>query len=264
MKANLKTLTLIAALSATSHAAIIDVARFKLGETGSLGTNNRPKDSLSTDVFVADFLSGGTVSTDTAAPGSTESLIFGPAPSGHYVVGGNGVFGGGSLGAAPDNFGIEIFVKATAGQGDNIFLSTTGSDLGGGTGLIFELRGGNWGAAVPGNDWIGAIAGAGQTASSDWTSLAVIRENGVSTLYINAVPQPRTTVAQPTFSSGIHFAVQSGGGQWFRGGMDELHVFTFTPGVDNPASALTAVPEPSVSLLLLGGLAALARRRRSA
>ena len=264
MKMNLKTLALLAALTATSHATILDIARYRLGEAGSLGTNNRPKDSLSTDVFVADFLSGGTVSTDTAAPGSTESLIFGPAPSGHYSVGGNGVFGASSLGATPDNFGIEMFVKATAGQGDNIFFSATGSDLSGGAGLIFELRGGNWGAAVPGNDWIGAIAGVGQTASADWTSLAVIRENGVSTFYINAVPQPRTTVAQPTFSGGFHLAVQSGGGQWFRGGMDELHVFTFNPATDNAASALTAVPEPSASLLLLGGLVTLARRRRSA
>jgi hypothetical protein len=264
MKQCLTLLTCLAALTPIAQATVIDVARYPLGEAGSLNApNNRPRDVLSTDAFVAEFINGGTVTVDTIVPGSTAALRMGTVPTGYYSAAGNGVFGGSNLGPTPDNFGVEVFVKADLGQPDNIFFSATGSDLSGSTGLIFEMRGGNWAAAVPGNDWIGAITGTGQTASGDWTSLAVIRNSGVSTFYINGVAQSRTTTVQPTFGGGFHLGVQSGGGQWFRGTMDELHVFTFNPGTDNPVAFLTPVPEPSIPFLLLGGLAVLGRRGRS-
>ena len=266
MKSDLKPSILLTALSAvfltTSQAAIIDVARYHLGEAGSLnGPNNIPQDSLSTDTFGGLFINGGTP-TSTIVPASTVALNLGTVPTGYYSATGNGVFGASTLGPAPDNFGVEIFVNAVAGQGDNVFLTTTGTTLATVGGLIFEIRSGNWDVAVPGFDYIGAVLGAGQPANPGWTSLAVIRNTGISTLYINGVAQPRTSGAQPTFDPNFHLGVTPGGGSWFRGDMDELHIFTFNPLTDNPASFLTPVPEPGAAALFIGALAALARRRR--
>ncbi len=263
MTIRLKSLCITAVLATTSHAAIVDVARYRLGEAGSLnGPNNIPQDSLSTDTFGGLFINGGTP-TSTIVPASTVALNLGTVPTGYYSATGNGVFGSNTLGATPDNFGIEIFVNAVAGQGDNVFLTTTGTTLANSGGLIFEIRSGNWDVAVPGFDYIGSILGAGQPVTLGWTSLAVIRNTGVSTLYINGVAQPRTTTVQPTFSANFHLGVTPGGGSWFQGDMDELHVFTFNPLTDNPASFLTAVPEPGTAAMLLGALTVLARRRRA-
>jgi Concanavalin A-like lectin/glucanases superfamily len=259
-------LTSIAALAlgaATTHAAIVDVARYHLGEAGSLSSpNNIPKDSLSTDTFAGLFINGGSVISSTL-PGSTAALDLGDAPTGYYSATGNGVFGSATLGGSPDNFGVELLIMADLGQADNIFFTGTGTDLSGNNGLLFEIRSGNWAAAIPGNDWIGSILGTGQPVTAGWNSLAIIRNTGITTLYINGIAQPRTTTAQPLLNSGLHLGVTPGGGSWFRGAMDELHVFTFNPLTDNPVTFLTTVPEPSVSLALASGLLALRRRRKA-
>jgi Concanavalin A-like lectin/glucanases superfamily len=199
MTARLLSLSVAVALSATFQAAIVDVARFKLGEADSLvAPNNQPIDSLSTDTMIFSIAGGGTVMGSPVAPTSTAALTTGPGIQGFYGASGNGVFGASTLGATPDNFGVEIFVMPDLGQPDNIFFTATGTDLGGNNGLIFEIRNGNWAAAVPGNDWIRSVLGAGQPVTAGWTSLAVIRHSGVSTFYINGVPQPRTTTVAPS------------------------------------------------------------------
>ena len=68
----------------SSHAAIIDVARYRLGEAGSLtaSPNSFPIDSLSTDAFVANFINGGTP-ISTIVPGSTAALSLGSVPTGY-------------------------------------------------------------------------------------------------------------------------------------------------------------------------------------
>jgi hypothetical protein len=190
-------------------------------------------------------------------------LDDGPSIQGFFGASGSGVFGSATLGGSPNNFGIEIVVNPDMGQPDNIFFTGTGTDLSGSNGLIFEIRSGNWSVAIPRNDWIGAIAGTGQPVLPGWTSLAVIRNSGVSTLYINGVAQPRTSTATPLLNNGVHLGVTPGGGSHFRGALDELRVFTFDPLTDSPASTLNVIPEPSSSLFVgLGALGLVARRRR--
>ncbi len=248
-------------------AAIVTVANFRLGETGSLvAPDNRPVDSLSTDTFAFGIAGGGSVVSSAVGIGSTQAVNLGPGIQGWYGVSGNGVFGSGTLGGSPDNFAVELLVNPVANQADNVFFTGTGNTLAGTNGLLFEIRNGNWSVAVPGVDYIGAISGTGQPALPGWTSLAVIRSNGISTLYINGVAQPRTTGAQPTMNTALHLGVTPGGVSWFQGGMDELRVFTFNPATDNPTAFLTAVPEPTTTTMVLGlaALGLVSRRRRNA
>jgi hypothetical protein len=58
--------------------------------------------------------------------------------------------------------------------------------------------------------------------------------------------------------------VQSGGQASYVGDIDDVRMFTFDPATDNAVAALN-VPEPAtMTLLALGGIAMLRRRRNHA
>ena len=69
-----------------------------------------------------------------------------------------------------------------------------------------------------------------------WTHLALVRDSGVGTLYINGVASA-SFLDTPNPPAG-RFAVGSDpqilGGETFTGLMDEVRVFTFAPGNSPP------------------------------
>lgn len=261
MKTNLKALSVLAALAATlasSQAAIITVADYHLGETGSVvGSRNFPKDALSTDVFTGSVANTTAVVTPVTNPGSTEALTFGGTTTGYYTISGNGFFGNNSV---TDNFGIQVWLNPTS-SGSNTFFTTDGNSLS--EALSFGMDGGNWTVSSRGSTITGSAV-----SLNTWISFGVIRNTGVTSLYINgALSGTPVTTAAPQFEAGqIHLGVTPGNESRYSGMMDELNVFTFDPLTDDPVTALNMVPEPSTWALLVVSLIVMTifRRRRAA
>ena len=248
-----KAIALLATISASAlcaNAAITYVHTYKLGETTSV-VDGKPQDGTGSAHFTTAVDGGST--THTSGVGAASSTAY-------TSFSGQGATGADFSGFATDNFGIEFWARSSQTSFSLVFAT------GGSTGQIsFGTNSGNWIAAVHGGGWIGAESGTGQTiAANTWTHLAIIRENGVSTFYINGVAQTGTLNVAPTHGTG-HIGVQSGGTGTYEGDLDELRMFTFDSG-DNPVAALNvqaAVPEPSSTALLgLSSLALILRRRK--
>ena len=250
----------ILAVSPSANAAISLFAEYHLGEIGSLGPTNLPLDSspaLRNFINEINGSSASVVTGGTAAAGSTEYLsTAGAGSEGWYS---SGLF----TGLATDNFAFGVFVKASslgATEGD-IFT------LGGSNGSFkLSLAGNGWAASAHNVAWIGADSGvAGSFVPDAWVHLALIRNSGTTTFFINGVAQGNTFGGTPAHDT-PHISVAPGGATYFDGGIDEARVVTFSAGESTP-NILNAlqVPEPGSASLILGGLALMAglRRRRS-
>lgn len=165
-----------------------------------------------------------------------------------------------------DNFGIEAWVKSNGNTAGNATIAYNGNTSNAGWG-IYRL-GGNYGALYGGN------LGAGVSPiSAAWTELALVRDNGTTTFYINGVASYTTTAGPnpPAGGVGIGTNPQVANFEMFDGKIDEVRIFSFAPGafsigdlnlppsVPTPASSLR-----SLALLALGlfGLGWLGLRRR--
>ncbi len=218
-----------------------------------------------------------TYSSDTAAPGSTLSINL-TAANTYYT---NSTVAT----SATDNFGIEGWFKLpsvvsnTSPQYNSTYYS-----------LAYNGYPGNSTTPVPGTgSGFGLYATAGSSGNVDlqglfgniafldsgvavtpnvWTYFAMVRQSGVTSLYINsttpitptnstATPNaPQDLMHNPTTDLGIHIGASPTGGDLLGGYADEVRIFTFTPGQFSTSDLLIAtVPEPSS--LVLGGLSAI-------
>tara|TARA_B110000483_G_C18124545_1_gene515046 strand:- start:16 stop:780 length:765 start_codon:yes stop_codon:yes gene_type:complete len=254
MKRTLLITALSALVTLPSLAAVSLVHYYELGENM---VSNRPQDSAGSLHF-----SGGKL-------GATSSSSPSPISGSYSTFNGtnDGVYGTSLAAFATNNFIVELWVIAANTTQTVNLLHTSGADNGS---LKIGIQGGNWSSSYHGISWIGAAGGAGQAVTAGtWTHLAVIRDSGTSTLYIDGVAQAGNTTGTPAHNgpTAFHLGVNPNGGvgNWFTGGIDDLKLSTFDPNTDDPVAALSinAVPEPSSTALLgLGGLALLLRRRR--
>ena len=242
--------SLMAALSApVAPATVTTVIRYPLGESGSLGANNMPLDSIGGYNLLAQINGAGTfvVTNGLGAGDSTAALRFNGINQGFYGNGGdmNVVIG-------TDNFGVELWVRTPdiTQEGYDFIFSLTG-DTTPPTGPAIHLANGRWSASIPGYQWIGGnpfVAGGGVPAVANvWTRLAVVRTAGVFRLYVNGVAHPETTNQPPVGMNGFHMAVNPGGATYFEGDIDEVRVFTFTAGAFDAATDLYQPAEPPIT-----------------
>lgn len=234
--------------SGSAKAVINDVHNYELGEPGSL-VNGLPQDSVGSAHFT---ISRGNFGVSSTNPSPVSSM---------YVtnpVGSDGVGWANWFNVARDNVAIEIWVRTSDVSQTTDFLRT-GTDNN--NELRIGLNNGVWRASYHNAGSIGAVDGAGQTAvANTWTHLAVIRDNGISTFYIDGIAQSGTNLTTPSYGDQVLFGLHNSGFTGFAGDYDALRIFTFGE-LDNPVAALN-IPEPSsLALLGLGGLLA-ARRRR--
>jgi hypothetical protein len=174
---------------------------------------------------------------------------------------------------ATDNFGMEAWVKAagTTGVGH---VAIAGASLTS-DGATWQATG--WGIAQVNGNFVGNFAGVCEVGSASvavdtWQHVALVRDNGVATLYLNGVASGSSTstpnTPQGPLTVGFQNVQMSGNREWFNGQIDQLRVFTFAGGQFNAATDLTlslAVPEPStITILITGviGLLAYAWRKR--
>ena len=242
-----KAIALLATISASAlcaNAAITYVHTYKLGETTSV-VDGKPQDGTGSAHFTTALAGGST--TQTSGAGAASSTAY-------TSFSGQGAHGAGFSGFATDNFGVEMWAR-TSDAGNSVLFAT------GATGhIVFGTQSSQFYAAIHGSGWIQYQAFTPNT----WTHLAVIRNNGVSTFYVNGVAQTGTSSTAPTHGTG-HIGVTPGGSGPYEGDLDEIRMFTFEDG-DDPVTALNvqaAVPEPSSTALLgLGSLALILRRRK--
>ena len=246
---------------ASSQAAITLYAEYHLGESGSLGSSNKPLDSSVNGKNIGTDISGSTTTTGTSgvvAPGSTTYLdTSGSGDQGWYS---NNLYS-----AAPtlvlDNFAFGIYARAaanTAATKGDVF--TIGGSLGS---FKLSLETNGWGASAHGVAWIGTADGlVGSFTADTWAHIALIRSAGITTFYINGVAQAGTISSAPVIDT-PHFSVNPSAVRYFDGHLDEARIVTFTGG-ESTSNVLNALQVPETSSALLGGLGLLGllRRRR--
>ena len=250
---------LLGGIASSAQATIVTLAWYEMGEPGTLGVSNRPKDSVGGHDF-ANYGGGATVVSGAPNGGSTDALYFsGGGGVGYYNVDSDFI--------PNDNVAVEMWVRTNnlTQNNDSIFQTTSATGR-----LKFHAQGGNWAASLDNVAWIGAANGAGQPMTpGEWTHLAVVRNSGTSTFYIDGVAQSGTTNSAWAHAANLHLGISPGGGARFNGDIDELRVFTFDPASDDPVAAfnIAEIPEPLTMLAVglgLTGLGGYIRRRRRA
>jgi hypothetical protein len=253
------------AVASEGRASIITQAFWRLGEAGTVGTNNRPQDSSGNGRHILNTNSTNMLISTSVDPragfhGSTQSYLDGSAPGGYWLT---------SYDPPEDNVGLEMFVKMD-NPASNLTTDRVIMSLGGSTGMtLFAST-----LASPANT-VGLAAGLAGTSSSalvgspyvpaagEWVHLALVRDNGVSTFYVNGLPFGATSASVPNNNTGVHFGVNPGGTNGFVGCIDEMRLFTFAPGQFQTSDLLSTVPEPSSWLLLGLGTVGLFGLKRS-
>ncbi len=236
--------TLLAALTLSfitlpAQAAITVVDYWPLGEKDAGATNNGVMAS-STDsagsrtftTFGSPYYSSSVASAAVTATAS--SLCFQNSGAGYGTSA--------LISGLTNNFGIELWVNPANTNG-NKCLVYNGSSGGSGWGL-FQI-GATYQGLFGGVTYVGSATATANT----WVHLALVRNNGVTTLYTNGVAAGAANALTPNSPTGILSLGASGGGQIFSGFLDEVRVFTFAAGQFNIANLLVfAKPSPAIFL----------------
>lgn len=238
--------------------AVTVYAEYHLGETGTLGANNRPLDSSGNGRNMVNEISGSAATVASAGVYAATSTAYLSTAG----AGSEGWYSSGLFTTLPtDNFAFGVFARAASLGGPEGDVFTLGGNNGS---FKLSLAGNGWAASAHNVAWIAATNGvSGSFAADTWVHLAMIRSGGTTTFYINGAAQGSTYGGTPVHDT-PHISVAPGGGSYFDGNIDEARVVTFTSGesATNILNTLQGVPEPSAALLGGIGLLGLLRRRR--
>lgn len=245
----------------SAEGAIVDVFQYRLGEAGTLGTNNLPLDSTGNGYNETNTNGTGSTSVQSSSPpptlnSSTAYLDFNPN---------RGFFGASVTGLPTDNFAVELWLRPDSSTG-----ALTAFRIGGPDGsLNFRTVDGDVRMSY---DNISGIHPASQFSPplGEWTHLAVVRNSGISTAYVNGNLLIGSSNHTPNWAGTIHIGMTGGGAQHWNGAIDEIRMYTFDPNSDDPTAAFNigVVPEPSgialaIACSLLIGVVAYRSRTRA-
>jgi hypothetical protein len=174
-----------------------------------------------------------------------------------------------------NNFGVELYARtAVLSSGFGSLFSNAGGNNGRGFELYYD--GGNF--LGNGAGFGGALAGVAFVGNpynpasiSEWVHLALVRDNGTTTFYVNGIQNGLTTTSAPiavNIGDVIDLGSRNGTGAFFDGAIDEVRLFTFTSGQFSTSDLLfNTVPEPTttsalfLSILLLTIFACIKRSK---
>ncbi|HSM99942.1 MAG TPA: LamG domain-containing protein, partial [Rudaea sp.] len=180
--------------------------------------------------------------------GSTLSIVFNGSADGYLNA-------SGVASTLTDNFGIEAWVKSNGSTAGNAAIAYNGNSSNAGWG-IYRL-GANYGLLYGGNLGFGV-----SPISTVWTELALVRDNGTTTFYVNGVAKYSTPVGPNPPSGGMGIGANALGffsppvapPECFDGQIDEVRIFSFAPGAFSVGDLNVPPPVPTPML----GLRALA------
>jgi len=129
---------------------------------------------------------------------------------------------------AVDNFGIEAWVRSNGSVTGNAVIAYNGSTAASGWGLV--RIGGKYGYSFGGV----SSAGLAPVVAGVWTHLALVRQSGTATFYVNgyAVSTSAAVPNTPALASsgGMMIGGNLAGSEFFDGEVDEVRIFTFSAG----------------------------------
>ena len=150
-----------------------------------------------------------------------------------------------------DNFGIEAWVLPF-GNGYNVFccenahnftaqIFASGADSTGFYIGVMNNLDGTYsfvGAVITDTNGVMEVGNAAPLNTNSWTHLAVIRDNGTNTFYLNGVPYGPSNTGTPSTNAptgtgsqnGMRLGASGGDQVAYRGLIDEARAFTFNPG----------------------------------
>lgn len=218
------TLLLAGARPPQAQAAVTPVSHWRLGENdaGAIGG--------SACSSVVDLVGGRTLqfapsvfwdigvsATAAARVGSTFCLrAYGTESAGTNAA----------IPSLTNNFGLELWVNPSTLTG-NQCLAYNGNSGSSGWGLY--LIGDQYRVLFGGVGFVGTATATVGT----WAHLALVRDNGVTTLYVNGVASGTTSAATPNPPAGrvaVLGQPQNPAAERLFGFLDEVRVFTFAPG----------------------------------
>jgi Concanavalin A-like lectin/glucanases superfamily len=202
-----------------SMAVITPVNSYHLGDLDTNAANSV------TTIASADYIGSNAVSFVGSSAYSTDVPDDYPLPDTYSLN-----FTGTNYGVASvltnvtDNFGIQTWVKVRS-TGGNRCIAYNGNEATNGWGLF--LVGDTFQGEFGGVTFIGSAP----VQTNVWTHLALVRDSGVATLYVNGLAC-ETNSAAPIAPDGAWTLGASplAGGEYFDGLIDEVQVFTFSPG----------------------------------
>lgn len=205
--------------------ADVDVeAWYRLGEDGLLVDTSGNGHEFRTVI-------GTSAVESTHPPSATNPAGNDFLGSAFYYTGGDdgGMFNPGFQ-LPDDNFGVEFYVKVkdlkTAGM---LFCNGAPTEKRG-IEFSFDPKRGGLQSSLCGFRYVGDSY---MPREDEWVHVAMVRDSGISTFYINGVANGDTTaddMGTPAEKEVIHVGVAPGNGQKFSGSMDELRIFTFNSG----------------------------------
>lgn len=132
-----------------------------------------------------------------------------------------------------DNFGLELWVRPDATDGSRCVVYNGATD---GNGWGFFLINGRY-QVLLGNR---LLFGDAPAVVGEWTHLALVRNSGTNTFFVNGVANSSnlTEPYPPSLGFALAAPPQNPTVEFFAGTLDEVRVFTFSPGAFEPADLL--------------------------
>ena len=212
------------ALAPVARAAVTTVSYWRGGEKdpGAFGGGGC---SSTTDVIGGRTLQfAPSVFWDSMGVGASAAARVG-STLGLRSYGGESAGTNAAIPSLTDNFGLELWVNPSTLTG-NQCLGYNGNTASSG-----------WGLYLIGNQYRGLFGGVGfvgaaTATAGTWTHLALVRDNGIATLFVNGVAAG--TLGSTPVSPAGRFAImgqpQNPALERLFGFLDEVRVFTFAPG----------------------------------
>ena len=251
------------------HATITVVGDWRMGESGRVGESDPGVISGEPASFLVDATGGHNLNVQGPASYQSDVGVEALAHTASFLCvdfTGSSFASNSIVSTAVNNFGIEAWVNPTEVTSDQI-IAYNGDTATSGWGIM--ISGSAYSALYGGK----VIFSAGTAVPGVWTHVAVVRDNGTSTLYINgvAISTSPATPNVPVDNFAVGAPPFNPDNQFFTGLIDEVRVFTFatgqfsntdllinstlTPVTTEPASAITGDTATLSAAVLPGGVA---------